>query len=62
VSLLVNPASPDAPPEIKDVEAAAQANKISIRRFNASTPTEIDAAFASIAAQKPEPNGDDPLP
>jgi putative ABC transport system substrate-binding protein len=54
VALLVNPVSPDAPPEIKDVEAAAQANKISIRHFNASTPTEIDAAFASIAAQKPD--------
>jgi ABC-type uncharacterized transport system substrate-binding protein len=49
-----NPVSPDAATEIKDVEAAAQANNISIKRFNASTSTEIDAAFASIAAQKPQ--------
>jgi putative ABC transport system substrate-binding protein len=54
VALLVNPASPDAPPEIKDIEAAAQANKISIKHFNARSPAEIDAAFASIAAQKPD--------
>jgi putative ABC transport system substrate-binding protein len=54
VALLVNPVSPDAPPEIKDVEAAAQANKISIKHFNASTPAEIDAAFAAITAQRPD--------
>ena len=54
VALLVNPVSPDAPPEIKDVEAAAQANRISIKHFNASTPAEIDAAFTSITAQRPD--------
>jgi putative ABC transport system substrate-binding protein len=54
VALLINPVSPDAPPEIKDVEAAAQANKISIKHFHASTPAEIDAAFASIVAQRPD--------
>ena len=54
VALLVNPVSPDSPPEIKDVEAAAQANRISIKHFNASTPAEIDAAFTSITAQRPD--------
>jgi putative ABC transport system substrate-binding protein len=54
VAMLVNPVSPDAAPEIKDVDAAAQANNISIKRFDASTPAEIDAAFAAIAAQKPD--------
>ena len=52
IAMLVNPSSPDAPPEIRDVEEAAQANKISINRFNASTPAEIDAAFASIAVER----------
>jgi putative tryptophan/tyrosine transport system substrate-binding protein len=54
VAMLVNPVSPDAAPEIEDVQAAAQANNISIGVFNASTPPEIDAAFASIAEHKPD--------
>jgi putative tryptophan/tyrosine transport system substrate-binding protein len=53
IAMLVNPISPDAAPEIKDVEAAAQANNISLKLLSASTPPEIDAAFASIADEKP---------
>jgi putative ABC transport system substrate-binding protein len=54
VAMLVNPDSPDALPEIRDVQAAAQANNLQLRLINAKTPTEIDNAFASIAAQRPD--------
>jgi putative ABC transport system substrate-binding protein len=54
VAMLVNPDSPDAVPEIRDVQAAAQANNLQLRLINAKTPTEIDNAFASIAAQRPD--------
>jgi putative ABC transport system substrate-binding protein len=54
VALLNNPLSPDGPPEIRDVQAAAQANNLQLRLLNASTPAEIDAAFAAIGAQRPD--------
>ena len=54
VALLVNPTSPDAPPEIRDVQAAAQANGLQLRLVNASTPAELDLAFAALAAQRPD--------
>jgi putative tryptophan/tyrosine transport system substrate-binding protein len=54
IAILVNPASPDAPPEIRDVEAAADAYKIRLRKFNATSPSEIDAGFEAIAAEKPD--------
>ena len=54
VAMLVNPDSPDAAPEIRDVQAAAQVNNLQLRLVNAKTPTEIDNAFASIAAQQPD--------
>lgn len=54
VAMLVNPDSPDALPEIRDVQAAAQANNLQLRLINAKTPTEIDNAFASIEAQRPD--------
>src|SRR5262249_32082490 len=46
--------SPDGPPEMRDVEKAADANGLQLRVFNATTAAEIDAAFASIAAQRPD--------
>jgi putative ABC transport system substrate-binding protein len=54
VAVLVNPFSPDAVPEIRDVQAAAQAIGLELKMFNASTPGEIDGAFAAIAAQPPQ--------
>jgi putative ABC transport system substrate-binding protein len=54
VAMLVNPHSPDAPPEIRDVQAAAQANNLQLRLINASTTAELDEAFAAIAAQRPD--------
>jgi putative ABC transport system substrate-binding protein len=52
--MLANPLSPDAVPEIREVQAAAQANGLRLRMLNASTPSEIDAAFASFAGQRPD--------
>jgi putative ABC transport system substrate-binding protein len=54
VAMLVNPVSPDAAPELRDVQAAAQINGLELRIFNASTATELDAAFAALAAQRPD--------
>jgi putative ABC transport system substrate-binding protein len=54
VPILHNPTSPDAVPEIRDVQAAAQAMGLELRIFNASTPGEIDAAFEALAQQRPD--------
>ena len=54
VAMLANPLSPDAAPEIREVQAAAQANGVQLRMLNASTPGEIEAAFASLAGQRPD--------
>lgn len=49
VAMLVNPLSPDAPPEIRDVQAAAQANGFKITLLNASTLDELKTAIATLA-------------
>ena len=49
VPVLANPTSPDLVPEIRDVLAAARTMGIELRLVNASTPDEINAAFATIA-------------
>ena len=54
VAMLANPVSPDAVPEIRDVQIAAQANSLELKMYNASTRTELDAAFSAIAAQLPD--------
>ena len=54
VPMLVNPTSPDAAPEIRDVQAASQAIGLELRVVTASTPTELDAAFAALAQQRPD--------
>lgn len=54
VAMLVNPDGPDAAPEVRDVQAAAQANKLQLRLINAKTPAELDTAFAALAAQRPD--------
>jgi ABC-type uncharacterized transport system substrate-binding protein len=54
IAMLVNPISPDAVPEIRDVQATAQAIGLQLKMFNASTPSELNAAFAAIAEQRPD--------
>jgi putative ABC transport system substrate-binding protein len=54
ITMLVNPTSPDAPPEIRDAEAATQANGLQIKLLSAATTNEIDIAFASLADARPD--------
>jgi len=54
IAMLVNPVSPDAVPEIRDVQAVAHANNLAIRIINASTSAEIESAFVALANSKPE--------
>ena len=54
IAMLVNPISPDAAPEIRDVQATAQAIGLQLKMFNASTRSELNAAFAAIAEQRPD--------
>jgi putative ABC transport system substrate-binding protein len=44
----------DAAPEIRDVQAAAQANGLQLRLLSASTPAELETAFASIGTNRPD--------
>ena len=54
IAMLANPLTPDAIPEIGSVQAAAQSMGVDLKMFNASTPAQIDSAFAAIAAQRAE--------
>jgi putative tryptophan/tyrosine transport system substrate-binding protein len=55
VAVLVNPAdTTTAESTLKDVEPAARAIGLQIRILNASTPAEIDMAFATIAHERPD--------
>ena len=54
IAMLVNPISPDAAPEIRDVQATAQAIGLQLKMFNASTRSELNAAIAAIAEQRPD--------
>jgi len=54
VAMLANPLSPDAIPEIGPVQAGAGPLGFQLVMFNESTVGEIEAAFAAIAARKPD--------
>jgi putative ABC transport system substrate-binding protein len=54
IAMLVNPTGPDAVPEIRDAEAAAQANGLQIKMLNASNASELDVAFGSLADLRPD--------
>ena len=55
VAVLVNPANAAiAEPTLRDVEAAARAMGLQIQVFNASTSREINAAFATLARERPD--------
>jgi putative ABC transport system substrate-binding protein len=64
IAVLVNPANAVlAEATLRDVEAAARVIGVQIRVLNASTSREIDAAFASLARNRPDAlfAGGDPL-
>jgi putative tryptophan/tyrosine transport system substrate-binding protein len=54
IAMLVNPVSPVAAPEIRDVQSAAQANGLQLRMLNASTPDQVEEALATLAGQRPD--------
>jgi putative ABC transport system substrate-binding protein len=55
VAVLVNPANAaNAETTLKDVAAAARAMGLQIRVLNASTSREIDAAFTTLARERPD--------
>jgi putative ABC transport system substrate-binding protein len=54
IAMLVNPNTPDAVPEIRDVQAAAQANGFNITTSNATTAAELDEAFKVLAGNRPD--------
>jgi putative ABC transport system substrate-binding protein len=53
VAVVVNPFSPDAPPEIREVQIAAQAIGLELQIFNASTVPELETAFTAVEARRP---------
>jgi putative ABC transport system substrate-binding protein len=54
VAVLVNPANVHAESTLRDVEAAAHAMGVRIQQINASTSSEIDAAFSSLGRDRPD--------
>jgi putative ABC transport system substrate-binding protein len=52
IVLLVNPSSATAERMIRDVQEAARAKGVQLSIFKASTESEIDAAFATLAQQQ----------
>ena len=51
LGLLVNPTNPNADPDTKDVQAAADALGLRLQVLKASTERELETAFASIVQQ-----------
>jgi putative tryptophan/tyrosine transport system substrate-binding protein len=49
IALLVNPDNPGTEPMIRDVQEAARAKAVQLRVLTASTESEIDTAFATLA-------------
>jgi putative tryptophan/tyrosine transport system substrate-binding protein len=52
IGVLLNPGSPLASQQIKDIERTAQVMKLTLRVLGAGTEQEIDAAFHAIAQQR----------
>jgi putative ABC transport system substrate-binding protein len=54
VAVLSNPTNPFGEPALRDMQAAAPAIGLQIRVLNASNAAEIDAAFATVARERPD--------
>jgi ABC-type uncharacterized transport system substrate-binding protein len=54
VAVLVNPTGPNAETTVRDAEAAARAMGLQFHVLNASTGRDIDAAFATLARERPD--------
>ena len=54
IAVLVNPANAKITTTLRDVQAAAPTLGLQIQMLNASTIGEIDAAFATLARERPD--------
>lgn len=54
IVMIVNPNTPDAVPEIREVQAAAQVNGFQITTLNATTVADLDEAFKVLAGNRPD--------
>jgi putative ABC transport system substrate-binding protein len=54
VAVLVNPASPTAATDLREVDGAARAMRLQTHVLNASSSRELEAAFAAIARERPD--------
>ena len=54
MAVLVNPANANAETQSRDVEVAARAIGVQMRVFNARTSREINAAFTTLAHERPD--------
>ena len=54
IAVLVNPAGPGFEITLRDVEPAARAMGLQIQALNASTSSEINAAFATFVHERPD--------
>jgi len=52
VAVLVNPSSPEAEPQLKDLQGTARAIGQQLRILNANSEPEIEAAFATVVNQR----------
>jgi putative tryptophan/tyrosine transport system substrate-binding protein len=52
-TVLVNPSNPMTPQRLSEIEAAAEALKIQLRRVTASDAKELDKAFQDMARSRP---------
>jgi putative ABC transport system substrate-binding protein len=52
IAYLTNPTNPNAQSDVNDVQTAAGALRLQVNVLNASTPNDIDLAFATIARQQ----------
>ena len=51
VAVLINPKSPEAEPQLRDVQTAARVIGQQIHILNASTERDVDTAFATLVQQ-----------
>jgi putative tryptophan/tyrosine transport system substrate-binding protein len=54
IGALINPKSPEAPPQLKEIETAAQVTGRSLHIADASSETDFDAAFGVLAERRVE--------
>jgi putative tryptophan/tyrosine transport system substrate-binding protein len=52
IAVLISPSGPSAETTVRDIEPAARALGLQVRIIEASTPREIDGAFAALANER----------